>query len=341
MKNGKVTIQDIANALNLSRNTVSKALNGQYVPPKTRNLVLNAAIEMGYKSYQSVASADSVKSHKRIALVTSRYLMNINYYIYVMRGIEAALEDKDIELLQFMVTNDATFRKVTAILEESNIDGIICMELFHSDYLTSLIDLGYPVVTLDSPVLLQPITNSFDLILPGSFEYVRNYCRTLIREKGCRTFGFIGDGSHCRSFYERYLGMREAMFLEDIPYSPEYGILMDDASIRYTNQHALYNLLSTRKSLPDCFVCANDAIGLAMVEALKKMHVKIPKNVKVIGFDNIPESKNVEPALTTFNVDKVALGKRLLSILLERIENPKEKKRVIYIESRLIVRQTT
>ncbi len=341
MKNGKVTIQDIANALNLSRNTVSKALNGQYVPPKTRNLVLNAAIEMGYKSYQSVASADAVKPHKRIALVTSRYLMNINYYIYVMRGIEAALEDKDIELLQFMVSNDATFRKLTTFLEESNIDGIICMELFRPDYFVSLIELGYPIVALDSPIMLQQITGSYDLILPGSFEYVRNYCRTLIRENDCKTFGFIGDGGHCRSFYERYLGMREAMFLENLHYSPEHGILMDDASISYANPYALYNILSKRKHLPDCFVCANDAIALALIEALKQMHVKIPKNVKVVGFDNIPESKNIEPALTTFNVDKVALGKRLLSILLERIENPKEKKRIIYIESKLIIRQTT
>ena len=47
-----VTIQDIANALNLSRNTVSKALNGKHVPIKTRNTVINAAVEMGYKSYK-------------------------------------------------------------------------------------------------------------------------------------------------------------------------------------------------------------------------------------------------------------------------------------------------
>lgn len=341
MKQGKITIQDIADALKLSRNTVSKALNGQYVPPKTRNLVLNAAIEMGYKSYQSVASADSVRTHKRIALVTSRFLMNINYYIYVMRGIEAALEDKDIELLQFMVSNDTSFRKLTAYLEESGIDGIICIELFRSEYLSNLIELGYPIISLDSPVALQPVSGRYDLILPGSFEFVRNCCRSLIREKGCKTFGFIGDGFHCRSFYERYIGMREALFWENLPYSPDYGILTDDASFQYTNPYALYNVLSERKELPDCFVCANDTIALALIEALKKMHVKIPKTVKVVGFDNIPESKNGELGLTTFNVDKVALGKRLLSILLERIDNPKEKNRVIYIESKLIVRQTT
>ncbi|MDE5547497.1 MAG: LacI family DNA-binding transcriptional regulator [Clostridia bacterium] len=341
MKEGKITIQDIADALKLSRNTVSKALNGQYVPPKTRNMVLNAAIEMGYKSYQSVAAAEAVQTHKRIALVTSRYLMNINYYIYVMRGIESALEDKDIELLQFTVTNEATFHKLTTFLEESKIDGIICIELFHLNYLSSLIALGYPIVTLDSPVTAQAFTGKYDVILPANVDCILSCCSNLIRTKECQTFGFVGDYNHCRSFYERFLGMREALFTEGLPYSPEYGINIQDGSFPYTNPYAFYDLLAERKELPDCFVCANDAIAFALLEALKKLNVKVPKNVKVIGFDNVPESKTSEPALTTFNVDKIALGKRLLSILLERIDNPKEKNRLIYIESKLIVRQTT
>ena len=55
MKKEKITVQDIADSLGISRNTVSKALNGQYVPPRTREAVLNAAINLGYKSYHTVA----------------------------------------------------------------------------------------------------------------------------------------------------------------------------------------------------------------------------------------------------------------------------------------------
>ena len=80
MKNS-VTIQDIANALHLSRNTVSKALNGKHVPIKTRNAVINTAIEMGYKGYKIVATVDVTQGHKRIILLSSRLLMNIKYYI--------------------------------------------------------------------------------------------------------------------------------------------------------------------------------------------------------------------------------------------------------------------
>lgn len=341
MKNGKVTIQDIADALNLSRNTVSKALNGQHVPPKTKNLVLNAAIEMGYKSYDSIASADSVQTHKRIAIVTSRFLLNINYYIYIMRGIELTLEDKDIELLQFTVTNATTFRKLTNFLAESKIDGILCLELFKNSYIFDLIALGYPLVSLDFPAIALPVVGKFDIVMPESFRCTRAYCMQLIRETGCTSFGFVGDYLHCRSFYERFLGMREALFLENIPFEADYSIILSEDDLSYANPGALYEIVSKKQRLPECFVCANDAVAIALIEALKKLRKRVPKDCRVIGFDNVPESRNNEPALTTFNVDKIALGKRILSMLLERIEFPSEKNRTLFVESRLIIRQTT
>lgn len=163
----------------------------------------------------------------------------------------------------------------------------------------------------------------------------------LIKEKGCTTFGFVGDYLHCRSFYERFLGMREALFMSNIPFEADYGITLSEDDLVYANPYALYEVISKRQQLPKCFVCANDAIAIALIEALKRLRKRVPKDCLVIGFDNVPESKNNEPALTTFNVDKVALGKRLLSVLLDRIEFPAEKNRTLYVESRLIARQTT
>ena len=110
MKNS-VTIQDIANALHLSRNTVSKALNGKHVPIKTRNAVINTAIEMGYKGYKIVATVDVTQGHKRIILLSSRLLMNIKYYIYVLSGIEESFSTYDIDLIQFNLTNLDSFSK--------------------------------------------------------------------------------------------------------------------------------------------------------------------------------------------------------------------------------------
>ena len=75
-----VTIQDLANALKMSRNTVSKALNGKHVPLKTRNAVIAAAIEMGYKGYQlSAEMSDASKEQKSFVLISSKSLISMNY----------------------------------------------------------------------------------------------------------------------------------------------------------------------------------------------------------------------------------------------------------------------
>ena len=77
------------------------------------------------------------------------------------------------------------------------------------------------------------------------------------------------------------------------------------------------------------------------MEALRLLRKKVPDDVKVVGFDNVAESKMSNPPLTTFNVDKMAMGKRLITILLERINDPMQRSRLIYIKSKPVIRSST
>ncbi len=339
MKSG-VTIQDIADALGLSRNTVSKVLNGKYVPARTRNAVLNAAIEMGYKSYRTVAATDSEFTHKKILLLSSRLILNINYYVVIMRGIESMLEDYDVELIQFTLSSSSSFTKLANYLNNYKIDGIICMEFFEPETMPALVELGYPVVFLDFPLIHRDLRGKYDIILPENFDAVKNLCTDLIENKKCRSFGFVGDYKHCRSFYERFLGMRESMFLADLPVDLQYSVLRQD-TFPYGNAKELRGALCSLAALPDCFIAANDTIALALLDALRAMRIKVPDEIKVIGFDNIAESKSSNPPLTTFNVDKMAMGKRLITMLLERINDPMQRSRLIYIKSKPVIRSST
>jgi LacI family transcriptional regulator len=160
----------------------------------------------------------------------------------------------------------------------------------------------------------------------------------LIREEGCETFGFVGDYLHCRSFYERFVGMREALFLSGLSVDLQYSILEDDSMYTPENLSAALDQLP---SLPDCFIAANDSIALNLMAALKSRKVHIPKDVKVVGFDNNPKIKQVTPLLTSFNVDKIALGKKLTTLLLDRVANPTQANQIIHIMSKVIVRGTT
>ncbi len=341
MKNEKITVQDIADATGLSRNTVSKALNGQYVPPRTRETVLSAAIELGYKSYRHIASADNATPpHRRIVLITSKLLMTMSFFVHVVRGIETALaEDDNVELLQFTASKTSLFNRLVEYLNENKVDGIICMELFRADYIPKLIELGYPTVFFDFPIYLS-ISGNYDIVLPESFSSVKNYCLSLIGEQDCKTFGFVGDYTHCTSFYERFLAMREAIFLSGLEYKSEYSVIEKD-SFPYGNAKELAQRFSLMPSLPDCFIAANDTLAIDVIAALKILHKKVPRDVLVVGFDNLAEARSHDPQLTTFNVDKTGIGKKLLSVLLERISRPRQKTQIIYLQSKLIVRHTT
>ena len=333
-----VTIQDIANTLGMSRNTVSKALNGKPVPVKTRNAVISAAIEMGYKGYKLAATSESSLGHKRFVILSTRLLMNITFFISVLRGIEEILMDYDIDLVQFSITNPASFTKFKRYLADAKVDGIICMEFFEPDYITQLLEQGIPLIFFDFPLLDSSPRGSYDVILPESEVAVKHYCMQLIREEGCKTFGFVGDYLHCRSFYERFVGMREALFLSGLPVDLQYSILADDSM--YTPEK-LTEALGQLPALPDCFIAANDSIALSLMAALKNRKVHIPKDVKVVGFDNNPKIRHFTPLLTSFNVDKIALGRKLTTLLLDRIANPTQANQIIHIVSKVIVRGST
>lgn len=339
MKNS-VTIQDIANALHLSRNTVSKALNGKHVPIKTRNTVINTAIEMGYKGYKIVATVDITQGHKRIVLLSSRLLMNIKYYIYVLSGIEESFSTYDIDLIQFNLTNLDSFSKFKNYLSNNKVDGIICIEFFEPNYIAELLTLDYPLIFLDFPIINSSLKGKYDIILPESQNVVKNFCIDMIKEKQCYSFGFVGDYMHCRSFYERFTGMREALFLSGLPVDLQYSILNDD-SMPYGVPKELAKEIKKLPALPDCFIAANDTIAISLLDALKSLKIRVPKDIKVIGFDNIAATKSTNPPLSTFNIDKTFLGKRLTSMMLERIANPMQTNQIIYISSKLILRSST
>ena len=334
-----VSIQDIVDTLGMSRNTVSKALNGKHVPVKTRNAVISAAIEMGYKGYKLAATSEGAIGHKRYVILSTRLLMNITFFISVLKGIEESLMDYDIDLVQFSITNSASFAKFKRYLTDAKVDGIICMEFFEPDYITQLLEQSIPLVFFDFPLLESAPRGSYDIILPESEMAVKYYCMQLIREASCKTFGFVGDYRHCRSFYERFTGMREALFLSGLSVDLRYSILEDDAS-GYTTER-LSEMLDQLPNLPDCFVTANDSIAINLIAALKSKKIHIPKDVKVVGFDNNPKAKNLTPQLTSFNVDKVALGKKITALLQERVSNPTQANQVIHIASKVIVRAST
>lgn len=337
-----ITIQDIANELGLSRNTVSNVLNGKPMPAKTHQLVFDKAIELGYKSLNYASGKSEYLRNQKIMLLTSRALSNLNFFLAFVRGIETTVKKYDFELLQYTFNpkNPNAYKEFSTYVKALHLDGIICIELFEEKFIKDLLALDIPITFVDFPHMNVDISGKYDIVIMMNTDAVMKICSDQIKAHQYRKFGFVGDYRHCRGFYERFLGMREALFRHNLVYNPTYSLTFDD-TFPYGNPKELKKELSLMKELPECFVCANDSIAISLIDALKQMKIAIPSQVAVIGFDNIAECRISDPSITTIHTDKEYLGRQALVTLLHRIKHPDEKNRIIYINTQIVYRDST
>lgn len=337
-----VTINDIAKQLNLSRNTVAKALNGQYVPAKTRSLVIGKAKELNYKSLRSSETVDAGKKH-RILLLSGKPLYNVNYYIHLVRGIENYCFDQNYELLQYTYNlKKDGFDDLSKYIKEAGIDGIIGIECFEKEFVTKLLNLDVPICFNDFTAYNVAGDKNYDLICADDERVITNMIKHIHTSvKPLKHITYVGDYRHCLSFYERYMGMLRGINRINIEHSKEEDILGDDAAFDYGSAEVIKKEILNLKYKADLFVCSNDFIARTVCNAIQLLGKKIPDDAMVMGFDDVAESTAFSPQITSFNVDKEYVGLQAVKALVERIENPRVPSKTIILQSNPICREST
>lgn len=335
-----IRIIDIANELGLSRNTVAKALNGKAIPEKTRRIVFEKSVEMGYKSMGFVTQERGTLRNQRILILTSHPLSNLNFFMSIIKGVENYVRNMNFEILQYTFNLNTTYRELSNYIRSLELDGIICIESFEEKFVKHLLSLQMPTVFIDFAQTSKRFDGIFDVVMMENIKSVQSLCFSLIDQQKKTSFGFVGDYRHCLGFYERYLGMREALFESDISYDSKHSITKPD-SFPYGNFDEMKQIIKSMSNLPQVFVCANDSIAVNLVKTLQAMKYRIPEDIAVIGFDDTIESRVLTPRLTTIQIDKEHLGKQAIQTLIQRIKHPKEKIKTIYIETKPILRDST
>lgn len=336
-----VTIKEIAEQLNLSRNTVAKALNGQYVPEKTRELVLRKAQEMKYKSL-NVSHIESGAKKYRILLVSGKPLNNMNYFVPLIKSIENNCYEKNYELFQYTYNGSKTpFKEVSDYVNDLKADGIVAIECFDKNFIANLVNLGKPVCFNDFSTSDVSANYNYDIISANDEQSVFRIVKSLHAKYGTARFTFVGDNKHCRSFHDRYYGMLTGILSVRGAHNRPEDILCSDEVFNYGNPEALKTEILKLKYRPECFICCNDFVARGVCNALKLLNVNVPKNALVVGFDNVSEAFATAPAITSFSVDKEFLGTETIRTLVNRIENPNIPSRTIIVSTKLIPRAST
>lgn len=338
----KVTMQDIADACGLSRNTVSKIFNGRgTVPDATRRAVMEKAEELGYGRFSAGEPAKSALHGQNIALFTSHIPEDYHFGTVLLPSFVGQLSRAGYTLTMYELTpEDLHQRRLPAPIAPEQTAGIMGIELFDKDYLDMLCHLGLPAIFVDAYCGANTSLLHFDLI---SMENIASTIALTqhVLSAGARRIGFVGDIDHCNSFHERWIGFCTALTGAGISLNRELCILERDDPKQYSDPQWLLEQLRKMSALPNALICANDFIAIHLMMALKQMGVSVPERVMVTGFDGTPQSAVVEPSLTTAQIPGAEIGRLAADILLERIENPNRPFRSTYVRTTPVWRDST
>lgn len=339
----KVTIQDVAKELNLSRNTVAKALNNNdTVSYETRYVVIEKAYEMGYSKLSPVVLNEfklrnKIDESKTIVVLTRREISL--FWNSIIMGISDELNKYGCKLQFNFISEQDENNLVLPLDLQAEVSGIIILSVFSPEYIEQIMKQNIPVVFVDGPIDLEEISQFGDIVICESYNSIRRITSSLIAQ-GMEKIGFIGDTTYCRTMNDRYQGFTSAL--------KDAGISVDETVVaNYHPEHRFFKTEEVERALnnfpyiPEAIVCANDDIALDVIRCLRSRGLSVPQDVAVTGYDNVEGMSQVEPFLTTVRVGNQRLGRRTVQQLMWRIQNPTFPKEVVYIGVEVIFRQSS
>ena len=342
----KVTIQDIADELGVSRNTVSKAINnGAGLADATREKILQKAVEMGYKqfSYFHTVSAFSAVPDgsreasgggKEIALLTAKFLNQSHFASAMLDSFQQEISELGYTMNTHRVREEHLKNcTLPATFSRKRAAAIVCIEVFDRPYAEMVCGLGLPTLFVDGPAVFGETALPTDQLHMDNTTEIARFVQEMIRH-GKKRIGFVGKRSHCQSFFERYAAFRCAMLMAGLP--------VDERHCVYSNERQeIQKGLQAMEELPDVFLCANDFIAMDVIHALRDMGKSVPEDVWLCGFDDSPESGLISPPLTTIHIHTQIMAFSAVHLLFSRMKEPNLDYRAVRTQTDLIWREST
>jgi LacI family transcriptional regulator len=331
-KSGIPTIYDVAREAGVSYTTVSRALSGyEFVKPSTREKVLQAAEKLGYVPNQQARSLAGGRSNLIGVLVPA---LSNSYISEILRGIDEELAKSNYNLILYTTHRhhgkESTY--AAKIMNGAAEGLLLVVPLISTSYLDALRQQDFPYVLIDQSDETEKSLVVSGTNCKGAYEATR-----YLIELGHRRIGFISGLAGLNSTAERLKGYKAALRDHGIPLRDE---LIAEGSFRESGGYAAAQKLLTLTETPTAIFAANDLSAFGAIEAVRQRGWRIPEDMSVIGFDDIPQASNVYPKLTTVHQPLAQMGREAVSLLLERIEDPTQGMCQAILETQLILRDS-
>lgn len=332
----KITMQKLADELNISRVTVWKAFNQQLgISDDLKKQIFEKAEELGYQHKKSSsltidASLNEKPTPFTVSVVVSRPESSL-FWMNIIHQVAKELMQENINLLYTYIPSK--FQPDFSLpdsFKDGSVKGLIILNVYDIHYLKLLDDCALPKVYLDYAPILEQIQLKGDLVLLEGKRKIREITSSLI-SSGIKRIGFIGDVTYAQTNLERYYGYLEAINTHGIPF--DQSICLTSSIDIFEYEKLIFDYLKHCSALPEAFVCVSDFVANYVSQYMDMHSID---NIMITGFDASKEYGNLNNSITTVEVDTKSLGSLLASQLLFRIKNPNGPYVVQYMDTQIL-----
>jgi LacI family transcriptional regulator len=324
-----VTIKDVAREAGVSVATVSRVWNeAAFVSPDTRQRVAEVAARLGYSPHGAARSLITRTTHAIGVLLPDLYG---EFFSEIIRGIDHTAQDSGYHIL--VSSSHDSKDEIDAALRSmrGRVDGMVIMspDLEAQQTLHSL-QGSFPVVLLNGGAE----SKAFDTITIDNHEGATAMVRHLVA-RGHKRIAMIGGPQRNYDAAERLRGYESA--LSESAIARDASLVVQGDFSELSGHRAVQRLLALDPR-PTAIFAANDSMAIGALSALREHGLRVPEDMAVAGFDDIPLARYMNPPLSTVHVDISLLGERAAALLLSTLQQGPRARQQQQLSTTLVIR---
>lgn len=333
-----MNIEDIARKSGVSRSTVSRVLNGEpYVNEKTRARVLEVIAAEGY-SPNPAARALATQRTQIVGVVIPREFDVVfedpHYFPTLLNGVSGEVDQRDYTMLVWMGQKHMeTERFYQRIAKNRLMDGVIIASASRDEPLILHLAQGKThFVMVERPGIMTDEVSyvTVDNVRGGQVAVAH------LAQRGRRRIGTVTGLLNNPDAHDRLIGYRQALEAAGLPFDPQ--LVVEGQFHRKMAYGAAQTLIERGV---DAIFAANDTMALGVLDALRDAGRRVPADVAVVGFDDLPAALYANPPLTTMHQPIQYKGQIAAQLLLDLIEGHASSPQHIVLETTLVVRESS
>lgn len=328
--NRTVTSIDVAKRAGVSQSTVSRVFSntGSNVSDRARKKVLAAAAELGYQP-SAIARMMSTRQTNIVGLVMAN--ITSPFYPYVLEKFVQRLQAIERQALLFTASENQSLDDILPLILQHRVDAlIITSATLSSEMAETYARSGTPVILFNRYVDAPNVSAVCADNLAGG----RLVADTLL-DSGHQRLAYIAGTQDTSTSRDRERG-----FVERLAERGCELISRAQADYTYESGYAATTQLLAIDPRPDAIFCANDIMAIGAIDAIREQGLRVPDDISVIGFDDIPMAAWGAYQLTTVRQDVDAMIDKTIGLLLTQLDEPKQAARLEYTSVQLKIRQT-